>query len=225
MAEATEVDQHKGSNEPNGVDKWNAVVLTITMIAVIIYAGLTYCLLKTTQAQVIYSQRAWLGLSDKGITTTQPIFADGELRIDIGYEVENYSNSTASKEFDGGVAIIPPTQQVTPEITTTDVNSPCGSEEQRKDQSGMLTDTGDAIFPHAKMGRIIHSHVPVPPGVAAVTNFWATLCIVYRDQTGGVRHSRLLYRSNFKNGDKPIQNGLLTYMPIANWVLWNTDVN
>ena len=38
MAETAEVDQSERGRKPNGVDKWNAVVLTITMIAVIIYA-------------------------------------------------------------------------------------------------------------------------------------------------------------------------------------------
>lgn len=41
MAEPTEVDQRKCSKKPNGVDYWNAIVLTITMIAIIVYACLT----------------------------------------------------------------------------------------------------------------------------------------------------------------------------------------
>jgi hypothetical protein len=38
MSETAEVDQDKRAQKPNGVDKWNAAILTITMIAVIVYA-------------------------------------------------------------------------------------------------------------------------------------------------------------------------------------------
>jgi hypothetical protein len=45
MAEATDEHQSKCSNKPNRVDYWNAGVLTVTMIAVIVYACLTSDLL------------------------------------------------------------------------------------------------------------------------------------------------------------------------------------
>jgi hypothetical protein len=41
MAEPAAANQDKRGTKPNGVEKWNAVVLTITMLAVVYYAYLT----------------------------------------------------------------------------------------------------------------------------------------------------------------------------------------
>jgi hypothetical protein len=41
MAETAEENQNKGGDKPNGVDIWNAVILSITMLAVIYYAYIT----------------------------------------------------------------------------------------------------------------------------------------------------------------------------------------
>ena len=69
MAKAAEVDQRERAQKPNGVDIWNAVILTITMIAVVIYACEAHrqsnLILKSVRQEVMINRPA---LVPNGVT-------------------------------------------------------------------------------------------------------------------------------------------------------------
>lgn len=95
MSETAEVDQKERTNKPNGVDKWNAAILTITMIAVIVYAceahRQTGLILNSVQQEVMINRAVVI---PNGVEASAH---KGTIPIEVHVRGRNFGRSMALK--------------------------------------------------------------------------------------------------------------------------------
>jgi hypothetical protein len=92
MAETTKIDQRERSNKPNGVDKWNAFVLTITMGAVLFYTYLTHNILTA-------DTRPYIGIAINAPTEYFPFSPEAKKPIQAPIGFINYGKRPADAEI------------------------------------------------------------------------------------------------------------------------------
>ncbi len=93
MSETAEVDQNERAHKPNGVDKWNAAILTITMIAVIVYACEAHrqsALIANNVAQEVMINRAVV--IPNGV---EAVARKGNIPIEVHVRARNFGRSIA----------------------------------------------------------------------------------------------------------------------------------
>jgi hypothetical protein len=92
MAEPAAVNQNKSGNKPNGVDKWNAVVLTVTMLAVIYYAYITNKILTA-------DTRPYVGIAINYSTDYFPFNLQAQQLLEVPLSYNNFGRQPAEAQI------------------------------------------------------------------------------------------------------------------------------
>lgn len=157
----------------------------------------------------LFAARAWVGVSEEGPQLTSDISVDptiGNIDTAIKYKVFNYSDYTATRVFSGSVAVV--TANVRPTFNGGTRDSPCESEQVRRDNKGNPMQYGFALFPHTGLEQTVTSTENVKalePFIA--TQSWVFVCIVYRDQFGKTHHTKSLYNGTITKVTPEHPNG------------------
>jgi hypothetical protein len=194
----------------------NFVVSTLTLLAVVIYAGLTAwqaCLTRdisrTANAQLVSSNRPWIGPDEKLPVITGPIIIDAKKTILTNYQMSamSYGNNGANNLWFWAQLYI------AQDITTIYDREKYACSQATPDKLGRV------IFPHQErimsisrpafaMDTIPNTHADPPQKDYEV---YLLACIGYRDHAGNPYHTGTIYR-----GVKPGTVDNLTFEIVPN---------
>jgi hypothetical protein len=109
MSESAEINQNERAQKPNGADKWNATILTITMIAVVWYAYEAHkqsALIANNVAQEVMINRAVV--IPNGV---EWVNRKGRIPIEVHVKARNFGRSMAlSVTMAGEIALRTPNE-------------------------------------------------------------------------------------------------------------------
>lgn len=213
MSEDTNVHSHE--QKRLRIEFATLIFAGLTMIAVLIYTGVTISEWKEMHQSMVISQRAWVGPSGPPVINS----------LDLGPPTAKVSFSIAIKDFGQSVAVhVVPWAEVTFAADKLDATVKETCDNAISISNGVFLDSQAAfngihreVRPDRPFGNILFPNQETPTTFTGYVNskpdaklMWIIGCIAYRDQFGNERRTRFCYApeqspddSNYPNGVNP----------------------